>query len=359
MSVDSGRRSPFCRSDRSDSVMTTPTAPTGMPRASTPTHSPAASISSLSPLKAAPLSPEKTNPFTRRPSQLRRTPATPEPKQPGSPFAARTSSPFVRPGNEQVAPHSPNRQFSPAVRNIANESGMFQRVLRSTSGLFDGTTSENSTTQGNTRPNALRTPSQTPTHSNKNYTSSTARLTNAVGGYNHVPQPLLRSMRESFEVLDSSNSGSIDQASLSSMLEQMGLDNSPAALQAFFPRGHETTKVNLARYLDSLSGPLASLSPPDELQAAFEAFDVDDSGQIDVATLRQALLNTAPEPGEAPIRLSEGEVDAVMSQFSGRRAFGAKGLQAAKGKGEVFRYRDFMSNVSGGSNDGAQVGVDA
>ncbi len=40
--------------------------------------------------------------------------------------------------------------------------------------------------------------------------------------------------------------------------------------------------MDLARYLDSLSAPLASLSHPDELRAAFEAFDTDDSGQIDV-----------------------------------------------------------------------------
>lgn len=46
--------------------------------------------------------------------------------------------------------------------------------------------------------------------------------------------------------------------------------------------------------------------------------------------------------------MSERAIDSVLEEFVGRRAFGAKGLNAAKGKGEVFRYRDFMGNLSGG-----------
>lgn len=91
--------------------------------------------------------------------------------------------------------------------------------------------------------------------------------------------------------------------------------------------------------------------------AAFSAFDVDDSGQIDVMALRKALLDTAPEPGEDGARLSEREVDQVVGEFVGRRAFGAKGMNVAKGKGEVFRYREFMAAVSGGGGtDGSMVG---
>ena len=161
-------------------------------------------------------------------------------------------------------------------------------------------------------------------------------------------------MRESFEVLDSNNTGSITSASVAQMLEQMGLDHSPAGLKDFFPP-NAPAQLNLARYLDTLSGPLAELSQAEELAAAFSAFDVDDSGQIDVAELRKALLDTAPEPGEEPIRLSEREVDSILGEFSGRRAFGAKGTSVAKGKGEVFRYRDFMGNISGGGVDAGQV----
>lgn len=162
--------------------------------------------------------------------------------------------------------------------------------------------------------------------------------------YNHVSQPLLHSMRESFEVLDSDNNGTINSAAVAEMLSQMGLENSPAALRDFFPP-NAPAQLNLARYLDTLSGPLAELSQPDELRAAFEAFDVDDSGQIDVGVLREALLHTAPQPGEDMIRLSEREVDGILGEFTGRRAFGAKGT--GKVKGDVFRYREFMGSING------------
>lgn len=157
-------------------------------------------------------------------------------------------------------------------------------------------------------------------------------------------------MRESFEVLDSSNTGTITSASVSSMLEQMGLENKPSNLRDFFPP-NAPSQLNLARYLDTLSSPLSDLSAPEELLAAFGAFDADDSGQIDVGELRKALLDTAPEPGEEMIRLSEREVDGILAEFAGRRAFGAKGLNSAKGKGEVFRYRDFMGAIGGGGAD--------
>ena len=131
------------------------------------------------------------------------------------------------------------------------------------------------------------------------------------------------------------------------MLAQLGLDNNPSALKDFFPPSGPA-QLNLARYLDILSGPLGELSEADELQAAFEAFDVDDSGQVDIAVLRDALLHTAPQPGEDMVRLSEREVDGILGEFAGRRAFGSKGVNAGKTKGEVFRYRDFMANVSAG-----------
>ena len=165
-------------------------------------------------------------------------------------------------------------------------------------------------------------------------------------------------MRESFEVLDSSNSGAITSASVASMLEQMGLPSNPSDVRDFFPP-NAPAQLNLARYLDTLSGPMSELSQPEELIAAFSAFDTDDSGQIDVTELRKALLNTAPEPGEEDFRVSERELDGILSEFTGRRAFGAKGLNATKGKGDVFRYRDFMSSVSGGGQDVQEQAVAA
>lgn len=96
-------------------------------------------------------------------------------------------------------------------------------------------------------------------------------------------------------------------------------------------------------FLNTLSSLLAPLSSQQELVNAFAAFDDDDSGQVDIKELRDALLHTSPEAGERP--LNEKGVDQVFDSFIGRREF-AKGLGRGN-RGEVFRYQDFITNVMG------------
>jgi hypothetical protein len=100
--------------------------------------------------------------------------------------------------------------------------------------------------------------------------------------------------------------------------------------------------------LNSLANLLAALSPSSELLSALSAFDEDDSGQVDLAELRDALLHTAPEPGEKA--LTEREVDKVMGGFTGRRAFGKYGGGGMGKRGEVFKYQEFVASVQGGAN---------
>ena len=134
------------------------------------------------------------------------------------------------------------------------------------------------------------------------------------------------------------------------MLEQMGVEATPAAVRDFFP-SNAPTQINLARYLDTLSAPLASLSPKHELLAAFNAFDVDDSGQIDVAELRRALSSASHDSDDPDLRMTERDIDAVLREFTGKRAFGTRDMSPTKGKGDVFRYKDFMTSVTGGGID--------
>jgi len=148
-------------------------------------------------------------------------------------------------------------------------------------------------------------------------------------------------MRESFEVLDTTNTGVLTSTTLATTLEQLSLPYDSASLREYFPPSNPHP-LNLARYLDLLAAPIASASDHAELRAAFEAFDVDDSGQIDVAELHAAL--------------GDAELDTVVGEFSGKRAFGVKGLNVAKGKGEVFRYREFMARMAGGGG-GEEVAV--
>ena len=163
-----------------------------------------------------------------------------------------------------------------------------------------------------------------------------------------LPPPLLHSMRESFSVMDRDDDGHVNAADVADMLSQLGLSATPSTLATYF---NGAQSINLATYLNTLSDLLAGLSRPNELSAAFEAFDDGDDGQIDLAELKDALLHTAPDAGEH--RLTEREIDMVVEGFSGRRAFG-KGAKAL-GRGEVFRYQEFMASLTGGG--GAENGA--
>lgn len=115
--------------------------------------------------------------------------------------------------------------------------------------------------------------------------------------------------------------------------------------------------MTMALFINSLATSLAALSPSSELLSAFSAFDDDDSGQIDLAELRDALLHTAPEPGERA--LSAAEIDKVMNGFTGRRAFSKSKAGGLGKRGEVFKYQDFVSSVVGGNGAAGQGGEDS
>lgn len=172
-----------------------------------------------------------------------------------------------------------------------------------------------------------------------------------------IPPALLHSLRESFAVLDHSNSGFVTAANVADTLAQLGLDSSPSSMAAYFPQSStsSSSNISLATYLNTLSSILAELSPAQELLAAFEAFDADDSGQIDAEELRDALLHTAPDPGEE--RLTVRDVETVMTGFVGRRAFGKRtggGVSAGKARGDVFRYQEFVAGLTGAGTSGSE-----
>lgn len=146
-------------------------------------------------------------------------------------------------------------------------------------------------------------------------------------------------------MLDRDNNGHVDASDVADMLSQLGLTATPSTIAAYF---NGAQSINLATYLNTLSDLLSGLSHPSELNAAFEAFDDGDDGQIDLAELKDALLHTAPEAGDR--KLTEREIDMVVEGFSGRRTFGKGGKGLARG--EVFRYQEFVASVTGGGSAG-------
>ena len=87
-------------------------------------------------------------------------------------------------------------------------------------------------------------------------------------------------MRESFSVLDSNSTGSINAASVVETMQSIGLQDQN--MSQFFAFG-QPQQLSLPQYLNQLANILVGLSPQQELLNAFAAFDDDDSGQVDVA----------------------------------------------------------------------------
>ena len=85
---------------------------------------------------------------------------------------------------------------------------------------------------------------------------------------------------------------------------------------------------------------------------------------MDVRELKDAMLR-ASSAGEHEAGfgagLTEREIDTVIGEFAGRKAFGiGGGLGRMEKRGDVFRYKDFVGAVGG--NAGAETrggGVDA
>ncbi|KAI5924889.1 EF-hand [Camillea tinctor] len=181
-------------------------------------------------------------------------------------------------------------------------------------------------------------------------TMARAATTTSIGHGNALSQlqpAQVRVLRESFQILDRDSDGVVNREDVVEMLTQLGLPAGASELSPFFPLAGPQT-MTLAVFLNSIATGLASMSPSAELLSAFSAFDEDDSGQVDLGELRDALLHTAPEPGVKA--LTSSEVDRIVGGFSGRRAF-SKSMAGGLGKqrGEVFRYQEFVNSIVGGN----------
>lgn len=188
----------------------------------------------------------------------------------------------------------------------------------------------------------------------------------AIDALSQLTPAQLREMREAFQVLDRDNDGTINRDDVADMLLNLGklhrcsiptfilifsgLDASTSATTSYFPPGSPQV-INLPAYLNTIATFLAPLSSPEELTNAFAAFDDDDSGQIDLSELRDALLHTSPDADLIP--LSSSEIDEVVRGFTGRRAFSSKAAKSnglgGSNRGEVFRYQEFMTGIAGSS----------
>ncbi|KAH7023767.1 hypothetical protein EDB80DRAFT_698531 [Ilyonectria destructans] len=258
-------------------------------------------------------SPTRSSPFRRAespasPSPLRHTTPTGSPSKAG-PFGSSTSR-FARP----TTPTSTQPSWTPKAK-----------------------TPEVDMASSPPRMGAVRTP--------------VSKSLGHGGALSQLQPAQVRTLRDGFQILDRDCDGVVNREDVADMLSQLGLPSSASDVSKFFPPSAPQT-IALAAFLNSLAEALVALSPSAELLSAFSAFDDDDSGQVDLNELRNALLETAPEPGERA--LTSADVDKIMNGFTGRRAFN-RNMNAHLGakRGEVFKYQEFVNSIMG-SNGGSE-----
>lgn len=174
-----------------------------------------------------------------------------------------------------------------------------------------------------------------------------------------LPPQLLHLLKESFSLLDRDSDGFITPSDISAMHSQLSVSSSePFNIRSYIPppSGAEQ-KVSLPQYLSIISTLHSPIHPAPSLLSAFSAFDPDDSGQIDLEELSDAISS---RPG-AKAGLRTNEIAQVTEGFKGRRMFQKRGMGAGglggvkgvgvdvseRGHGDVFKYREFVANVSG------------
>ncbi|PYH50011.1 putative calmodulin [Aspergillus saccharolyticus JOP 1030-1] len=286
-------------------------------------------------------------------------PFRPSPLSFGSPRA----SPFRRPSTSNSPPQarpstpgsSPGRGYTPVTSpsklkesyTVTDEDEVHLSPAQDRSPVPQPRTTREvplSPTRGATSPDTMMATKAT--HMMAASSDAAARLSPAQ----------LREIREAFQVLDRDNDGFVDKDDVADVLVNIGQDAS--ALSQFFPPGGRST-INFPTFLNTLSQLLAPLSTQQELLNALAAFDEDDSGQIDVEELRDALMHTVPEDGDQS--LTDREIREVLNGFTGRRAFGGKGARGPGGgkRGEVFRYQEFVSGLVGGTETNQSTRRDA
>ncbi|KAL8736613.1 MAG: hypothetical protein Q9181_002311 [Wetmoreana brouardii] len=273
----------------------------------------------------------RTSPFRR--------PQSPSPSSPASTIRPTTPTPTVRPTTPTSSPtkthtplQSPSKLHQVATPTVEDDEEDEPPELGDLKSSLNA-------------PDPFASPSST--RNSTPLTNKPALMNRmALGGdaLAKLPPAQVRQMREGFQILDRDNDGQVNREDVVDMLTNLGQDASASTVSQFFPPGKPQT-INMPSFLNTLSNLLAPLSSQQELLNAFAAFDEDDSGQIDVKELRDALLHTSPEAdGRA---MTEREIDDVVDGFTGRRAFG-KGMGHGS-RGDVFRYQGFMASIMGGT----------
>ncbi|SJX64906.1 related to Myosin regulatory light chain 2-A, smooth muscle isoform [Sporisorium reilianum f. sp. reilianum] len=116
----------------------------------------------------------------------------------------------------------------------------------------------------------------------------------------------IQGFKEAFNMIDTDSDGLITQTDIATMLANLGVDSSPAALQAYFKNNASSAGVNFTQFLTMFGEHLAELDDQTVLVEAFECFDEKDVGKIDAQELRFWLSQVGD-------KMSDREIDRLLS----------------------------------------------
>lgn len=117
-------------------------------------------------------------------------------------------------------------------------------------------------------------------------------------------------LKEAFDLFDTEKSGRIDYHELKVAMRSLGFNVKKAEVLVIMER-HDAAgsgSIGFDEFVDIMAERIASRSPEEELQKAFQLFDEDSTGRISFRNLRRI----AKELGE---NLSEDELQAMIDEF--------------------------------------------
>lgn len=118
----------------------------------------------------------------------------------------------------------------------------------------------------------------------------------------------IQGFKEAFNMIDTDSDGLITKTDIATMLNNLGVDASPASLNSYFKNNASsaTAGVNFTQFLTMFGEHLAELDDQTVLMEAFECFDEKDVGKIDAQELRFWLSQVGD-------KMSDKEIDRLLS----------------------------------------------
>lgn len=136
-------------------------------------------------------------------------------------------------------------------------------------------------------------------------------LQNAKKKRREVTPQQIQEINESFELLDTNKDDKIDYYELKVALKALGFDVKKQDIERLFRSydPNDTTMISRLDFIEIAKDMIMKRDPLEELQSAFELFDVDNQGGISVANLRRIARELDLSPSEEDLRAMIDEFD--------------------------------------------------